>query len=74
LKIALLFILLSIVVCSTSVEAFTANTYDWTNSGYPDLRGSSFQTCKVNVSSGELVFICDPDEILTYTQSKFSPI
>ncbi|KAI6239061.1 hypothetical protein M3Y99_00609000 [Aphelenchoides fujianensis] len=50
-----------------AVESATAGSRDWTNSGYPDLRGPTFRVCQVNVTSGELLYICDPDGILNAT-------
>ncbi|KAI6215359.1 hypothetical protein M3Y94_00376700 [Aphelenchoides besseyi] len=51
-----------------SIESTTAGSRDWTNSGYPDLRGPTFQVCQLNVTNGEVLYICDPDNILNGTE------
>ncbi|KAI6177137.1 hypothetical protein M3Y97_00874200 [Aphelenchoides bicaudatus] len=64
----LLLIACIFVCCSERVSGLTSSGHDWTNSGFPDLRGQTFQTCKLNVSRGEFVYVCDPDEILNFSQ------
>uniref|UniRef100_A0A1I7S079 Uncharacterized protein n=1 Tax=Bursaphelenchus xylophilus TaxID=6326 RepID=A0A1I7S079_BURXY len=37
---------------------------DWTNSGYPDIRGPTYGMCNVNISSTQILYLCDPDNIV----------
>ncbi|KAF7634494.1 hypothetical protein Mgra_00006065 [Meloidogyne graminicola] len=41
---------------------------DWTNSGYPDIRGPTFQQCAIKIPKDKPLFVCDPDKIFNSTQ------
>lgn len=47
-----------------------AGSLDWTNSGFPDIRGPTHAQCNVNISAGHILYLCDPDEMLSATDRK----
>jgi hypothetical protein len=49
-----------------SLGVFAEN--DWTNSGYPDIRGAAHNLCVVQQPKDSLLYICDPDNVLNATQ------
>ena len=44
---------------------------DWSNSGYPDVRGPTHELCAAKLPKQGLLYICDPDRILNATQREF---
>lgn len=44
---------------------------DWSNSGYPDVRGPTYELCAEKLPKNGLLYICDPDRILNATQCEF---
>ena len=47
------------------------NHKDWSNSGYPDVRGPTHELCAERLPKQGLLYICDPDRILNATQREF---
>ncbi|CAJ0578500.1 unnamed protein product, partial [Mesorhabditis spiculigera] len=65
----MLMLRLLFICCHLFLLPHLVITASWTSSQFPDLRGASVDQCVRAMPHGQLLYICDPDNILNTSQA-----